>query len=140
MMYCILHSGTPVELSPCTKNGLRFTVPEASAGGTPAVAGGAVDNVAGGADALPGAAAAPEGAEAAGAGSAAAAPGLAPAVAFAMPVPTGGVAPGRVCAARAFAAACAFACARDSKSAIEALLPANLALKSFRVAWNASSP
>src|SRR2546426_4946895 len=129
MMYCILNSGTPVELSHCTKKGVRFTVPEASAGGTPAGAGagGALDAAAGGADALPGAPAAPEGAEAAGAGSAAAAPGLAPAVAFAMPVPTGGVAPGGVCAARAFAASCAFACARDSKSAIEALLPANLA-------------
>src|SRR6266852_4396561 len=112
MMYCILNSGTPVELSHCTKNGVRFTVPEASAGGTPAGAGGALDNVAGGAAALPGAAAAP---------------GLAPAVAFAMPVPTGGVAPGEACAARALAAACAFACARDSKSAIEAVLPENLA-------------
>src|SRR5713226_190713 len=127
MMYCILNSGTPVELSHCTKNGVRFTFPEASAGGTPAGAGGALDAAAGGAAALPGAAAAPEGAEAAGAGSAAAAPGLVPAVAFAMPVPTGGVAPGEVCAARAFAAAWAFACARDSKSAIEALLTENLA-------------
>src|SRR5712692_2874193 len=123
MMYCILNSGTPVELSHCTKNGVRFTVPEASAGGTPAGAGagGALDAVAGGA------AAAAEGAGAAGAGSAAAAPGLVPAVPFAMPVPTGGVAPGEACVARAFAAACAFACARDSKSAIEALLPENLA-------------
>src|SRR5260370_32273163 len=104
MMYCILNSGTPVELSHCTKNGVRFTVPEASAGGTPAgaSAAGVLDAAAGGADAFPGAAAVPEGAEAAGAGSAAAAPGLAPAAPFSMPVPTGGVGPGRGCAASAF--------------------------------------
>src|SRR5216684_2161421 len=110
MMYSSLNSGTPVELSHCTKNGVRLVLmvngmaPEGTLGGAGVAAEGALP-VAPGAGGV------------AGAGSAEAAPGFTTAVAFAIPVPaTGGVlgAPG---AGLAFAAATAVASARDSKSA-----------------------